>query len=204
MGLKDVFNSLMAGKNPVTNFMAKYRPPSKELYRFAIRYRDLSELWKNCKRSDWLLWMIASIDYKPACALRLFSCYCARQFWNLVGDERSRAVVEVAEKFARQEASVDQLNAARTKAYEALAEAKRKNDNLIEAIAWAAAATAKEDAFTSAYDCASYAATIAEIKGGKHDVERIREQQAYKLRALLGNPFDTSDEEVARARKNRY
>jgi hypothetical protein len=148
--------------------------------------------------------MIASIDYKPACALRLFACYCARQFWNLVTDERSRAVVEMSERFARQEATVDQMNAARTRAYEALAEAKRKNDDLLEAIAWAAAATAKEDAFTSAYDCAQYASAIAEIKGGKHDVARIREQQAYKLRALLGNPFDTSEEEIASARKNRY
>lgn len=204
MGLRAFFDGVLAGKNPVTVFLAKYRPPSKDLYRFAIRYRSLSDVWKNCKRSDWLLWMIASIDYKPACALRLFACHSARQFWNQMTEERSRNVVAIAERFARQEASVKELDLARTKSYEVVHEAKRRNDDLAEATAWAAAATAKEDAFTAAFDAAAYAATIAELKGGKHDVDRIREIQALKLKSLLGNPFDTSEEEVAAARKTRY
>ena len=47
-------------------------------------------------------------------------------------------------------------------------------------------------------DAAAYAASIAEIKGGKNDLNRVQEAQAYKLRSLLGNPFEGDEEADAK------
>ena len=43
---------------------------------------------------------------------RLFACWCVRQVWHLLKDERSRNAVEVAEKYANGLATVDELTAA--------------------------------------------------------------------------------------------
>jgi hypothetical protein len=48
--------------------------------------------------------------------LRLFACACCRRVWHLISNERSRTVVEVAERYADALASPDALVAARTAA----------------------------------------------------------------------------------------
>lgn len=190
MGLGDLFYSIipMSKKTQVGKFLVKYRPPD-DFYKYARKYKTLDSLWQNCKRSDWMLWMMSCIEYKPACALRQFAVYSARQHVNLMADARSLKVIQVAEQFAIGEANTPELDEARKQAYAALTEAKRKNDKLAEALAWSAASTAKEDAFTAATDSATYAAEIADMRGGKNDFYRIRELQSHKLRQLAGNPF---------------
>jgi hypothetical protein len=44
--------------------------------------------------------------------LRLFACACCRSVWHLLGDERSRRVVEVAERYADGEVSREELGRA--------------------------------------------------------------------------------------------
>lgn len=188
MGLMRTLSRITGPKSQVDRFFIKYRPP-KEMYKFARRYDKLAQVWRECSRSDWMLWMIACIEYKPTGGLRAFAAFCARQFADLITDPRSQRCIEVADKFGMGEATMVELEDARRAAYDVLAEAKRRNDKLGELLAWSAAATAKDDAFTAANDTAEYASDVATLRGGKTQFYRVREVQARKLRELLDNPF---------------
>jgi len=50
---------------------------------------------------------------------RLFACWCARQVWHQLTDERSRTAIEVAERYAVGEATHDDLKAAARSAADA-------------------------------------------------------------------------------------
>jgi hypothetical protein len=92
-----------------------------------------------------------------ASELRLWGCWCIRNtpinggkvVWDLLTDERSRKAIEVAERFARNEATREELAAAWAAAWAASA---------ARAAAWAAARDAARDA---AWDAARGAAWAA-------------------------------------------
>ena len=98
-------------------------------------------------RNREVLWMA---DAAPE--LRLWACWAIRKVWHLLVDQRSRTAVEVAERFARGVARLDDLAAAR--------DAARKE--AWTAAAAAAAATARALAWHAAPAAAWTAAAGAE------------------------------------------
>ena len=83
--------------------------------------------WETCQRADWMLWALDRIGYDDKKTLRLYACACVRRtplangrtVWDLLPDERSRTAIDIAERYANGNASVDDLTAAGTAAWAA-------------------------------------------------------------------------------------
>ena len=69
--------------------------------------------------------------------LRLFACWCVRQIWGKLTDDRSKRVVEAAERFVNGDSTLEELSAARTAAWGAGA-AARGAGAAAWAVTWAA------------------------------------------------------------------
>ena len=94
---------------------------------------DMVALWARPDiKPEWRVWIATQPGVLADRTLRLFACWCVRQIWHLVTDERSRNAVEVAERFADGKATAEELAAAREAAQAAAREAA-------QAAAWAAA-----------------------------------------------------------------
>ena len=116
--------------------------------------------------------------------LRLFACWPARQVWHLLTDERMRRVVDVAERFARGEASADELAAARAAARAAKYAAAHDAANAAWTTAYAARAAAYDAAYDTAYDAANAAraaayAARAAASAAAYDTEYAEYAAAY-------------------------
>ena len=102
------------------------------------------------------LWALRAVPDEQAAErdklARLFACWCVRQVWHLLTDDRSRTAVEVAERYAVGDATRDALNAAAAAYYAAYA-ADAGDD--------AAAYYAAYAAYYAAYYAAAYAAYAA-------------------------------------------
>jgi hypothetical protein len=111
---------------------------------------------KSCCQSIRFVRKIETWDDKSA---RLFACWCVRQIWHLLEDERSKNAVIVAEKYANGEATQEELDAAWAAAGTA---AWAAAGTAAKAAAWAAAGTAaKAAARDAARDAARAAARTA-------------------------------------------
>ena len=92
---------------------------------------------------------------------RLFACWCVRQIWDSLIDERSKNALIVAEKYANGEATEDELAAARDAAWDAAS-----------AAAWAAARAAAWAAARAAAWAAARAAAWAAARAAAWDAAR--------------------------------
>jgi hypothetical protein len=135
--------------------------------------------------------------------LRLFACACCRRIWHLLSDQKSKIAVEVAERYADRQATLDEL---KTVSEAAIAASWAVQDELDGA--WPTEPTccvlpAAEAAEMSAYpmpdgkawglDCGygSWNAT-AEAVAFRDIAEVLKLEQAHQatlLRCIFGNPF---------------
>ena len=118
---------------------------------------------------------------------RLFAVWCARQVQHLMTDEHSIAALDVAERFANGNATIDELEVARAEAWEAAGAAARA----AATAAWVAAGTAAWEAAGAAAGTAAWAAAgaaawaAARAAAGAAARETAWATQTVKLHELL-------------------
>ena len=86
----------------------------EEAVEAAGKYTTSQELWDDCGRGDWMLWLIARTQHDRK-QLVLATCACLRLSLKYVpaGENRPRMAIETAEKWARDEgATLDDIRAA--------------------------------------------------------------------------------------------
>lgn len=152
---------------------------------WALTQPTMADVWDNCPRVDWLLWIADKMGKRPDDrTLRSFAVWCARstplsdgrKTGDLLTDPRSLAALEVAERFADGQATNDELYAAQAAAWAAAqAVAQAAARDAAWAAAWAAAPAAARGAVrAAAWDAVRAAAGAA---------------QAAHFRTLAPNPF---------------
>ncbi|MBS1805189.1 MAG: hypothetical protein JST28_17655, partial [Acidobacteria bacterium] len=84
--------------------------------------KDLADAWATCPRVDWMLWLLAKMADQPGWPTRqqiiLLACDCAETALQYVkpGEERPRIAIETARRWARGEATLDEVREARAAA----------------------------------------------------------------------------------------
>lgn len=114
----------------------------------------MAEIWqRDDLRLEWRKWIATQPGLLTDRELRLYACWCVRQVWHLLTDERSRTAVEVAERYADGLSTDAELAAARDAAgaaawsaagVAAQAAARVAAQAAAEAAAWAAGAAGAE------------------------------------------------------------
>jgi hypothetical protein len=123
--------------------------------------RDPATAWEECESPEWMIWACDHAGI-PDSTMRLLACRLVREtqmgdgrmVWDLLTDERSRTAVEVAERYARGEATNDELTAAAWAAERAWASAAARAAAFA---AWATAAWAAARASEAARAAAAWA-----------------------------------------------
>ena len=161
-------------------------------------------------RHEWLVWTATRPGVFSDSTLRKLACRFVREtpladgrkVWDLLTDERSRRVVEVAERYADGKATAQELaaadaaaaraaayDAARAAAYDAARDAARNAAyDAVRDAAFAAyaAVDAVRDAAFAAYAVAYDAAEAAYVARAAYAVAKAAQVQMI---AELGNPF---------------
>jgi len=143
------------------------------------------------------LWALRAVPDEQAAErdklTRLFACWCVRQVWHLLTDERSRHAVEVAERYVAGNATDVEMAAARAAARAAADAAAR---DAAMAAAWAAADAAARAANAAAWAAARDAAWDAAAAAAAADANAAaayyasyaaaRDAQVVKFREMFG------------------
>jgi hypothetical protein len=141
----------------------------------------MNDCWEKLP-ADWLIWVATRDGVLTDKELRLFAVFCARQFWHLLTDERSRNAVEVAERYANGEATDDELAASWTAAETAV------RDMVEVALRAAAQVAAAVVASTGERAAAEVVEAVSTTTNADHAT--IRDAQAVWLRENTTPCFD--------------
>lgn len=184
----------------------RQRGAGKDLVAFAASYRNLADLWENCPRSDWMLWLLENLDGSaPHPELRLFACWCARKFWMRMSDNRSKIAVDTAETYARGNAMRIELQVARDAAAKAAEELIREADLAGASIAWIAHATTLPTTIDAAKSVSARSIMAIQLVvpiGRPTDaVGNALFKYAEKLREIVANPFRETRRPVTREKQ---
>ena len=129
--------------------------------------RSLVDAWKTCERPDWLLFFADKSGAITEKEWRLLACAFARTALKYTTDPQPLKTIEVAERFARGEASVEELGAAYRAAMSAAYSAaySAASSTASSAAMSAASSAAMSAASSAAYSAASSAASSAARRG---------------------------------------
>jgi hypothetical protein len=181
---------------------------------WAKPYKTLSAAWAACTNPGWMLWALGKIDGgKTDQRYRLLACrfvretplHDGRKVWDLLTDPRSRAAIEVAERYAKGEATDIELEAAGDAAWAAAgaaawdaaraaraaagAASDAASDAARDAAGDAAGAAAWAAAWDAAWGAAWAAAGAASDAAGDAAGADARAAQCNIIREVFGDPF---------------
>jgi hypothetical protein len=169
----------------ITEFCYKHKACRQvREWALSLGIETMEELWLrddiNPERRIWIATRPCVLTDRK---LRPFACWCVRQVWHLLHDERSRNAVEVAERFANGEATTKEMRAAYAAARAAIA----------NYAAYAATDAASAAAFIAAY-AAAYAA----------DASFITARSASYAANFAGYDADAATSAAAYAAQSEY
>jgi hypothetical protein len=96
----------------------KKTEPCEEAIEWLKSYESPEQAWNKCKRGDWMLWLIGKLSGAPDTDSRkklVFTCcQCARLTLPYVQEDEfiPLEAIETAEKYCRDEATLDEVRAA--------------------------------------------------------------------------------------------
>jgi hypothetical protein len=140
----------------VEDFCKKHNA-CKDCYKWGLKYETMERVFAEGDNSEYIIWFVTRKGVLTDRELRLFACFCARQNWHLLTDDRSKHAIEVAERYADGLATDDDLSAAWAAARDVAMAAARD-------VAWAATWAAARDAAMDASRAAAWAAANAASK----------------------------------------
>lgn len=170
----------------------------EKLGRFAQRFGTFEEVWEECPRSDWMLWLMTTFNRGSRRGLRLFVCTYARRWWLFLPDVRSQRAVEAAEKWARGELSRGAIDFVRESAVKAATEALEFSKPVMSRAARLTVLALEDDILTAAKEASEIAAAAEHAINETESEDKqllLLEEQANLLRELMPNPFSLASKQ---------
>ena len=146
----------------------RHLEPCYNAKKWASQYTSPAKAWKECRRGDWMLWLAGKVSGPPEGEGRKTLVLCAVECERLSlpiyekrypNDDRVRKCLDTAERWARGEATIDELR-----------EARRATAVAAYAAAYAAAAAAA--AAYAAAAASAYAAARTQVLAACADIVR--------------------------------
>jgi hypothetical protein len=191
-GLKRAFAATKATRTVAARI--KHLEPCQNATKWAKGYTSPVKAWRECQRGDWMLWLVGKVSGPPESEGRkklvLCACECARLalpiFENrYLNDGRVRKCIETAERWAKGEATIEELRQARSAADADAAAAADAADAAAYAYAAAAYAAAAYAAYADAY---AYADARALARAECADIVRKHYPKPPTLREVANAP----------------
>jgi hypothetical protein len=166
-----------------TEFIQKY-DPCNEGAEFARQFETMAEVWRSCKRPNWLFWILekhAPLETSQSVRLAIHFAKAAIGNWKDKADQRPALAIQAAKTWLKNPTEENQV-AAEVAAEEAVMAAAKAADAAARAAARAAWAAAR-----SAADAAARAAARAAWSAA----EAAEEAACDTIRQFIPNPFET-------------